>query len=259
MDPLKYFAFFKYVPTVAEYLRFSHLKRVPANCQIIEGRVTLPETKKYLAGTLRRQKISLTKLERRARVLNLLGSLPTVKYLGISGTVSMLNANEDDDIDIFIITQANCLFATRFLTVLLTSLLGVRRARGESQVKDKLCLNLFFSEHDLQIPKKKQSLYVAHEIGQLWTVRNKENTYERFLAANRWLNRYFPHFPIKTIKAKRHFEAAGWAERLLRTVQMWQINQHRTTEIITSTQLWFFPADFELKLSHLNQRELQKK
>jgi len=248
MEPLEYFAFFKYVPTVPEYLRFSHLKRVPAKCQIINGRVTLPETKKYLAGTLRRQKISLSKFERRSFVLNLLGSLPMVRYLGISGTVSMLNANEKDDIDIFIITQANCLFVTRFLAVLLTSLLGVRRRRGESRAKDKLCLNLFFSEYDLRIPKRKQNLYVAHEIGQLWTVRNKENTYERFLAANRWINRYFPHFPIMSVKAKRHFVAASWAERVLRTLQLWQINCHRTTEIITPTQLWFFPVPLSVRV-----------
>jgi len=259
MDPLDYFAFFKYVPTVPEYLRYSRYKRVPKDYQIVEGRVVSSRTKKYLAGTLKRQAISLGKLEKREGILNLLARLPMVKYLGVSGTVSMLNAKEGDDIDLFVITRANCLFTTRLLFIFITSLFGVRRTRGESQVMDKLCLNLFFSEADLKVPKHKQSPYVAHEIGQLWTIVNKEYTYQRFLWANRWINNHFRNFIIKPQKRSIILLKPCWLERPLRTLQLWLINRHRTTEIVTDTQLWFFPEDFELKLTQFRQRGLQNK
>jgi hypothetical protein len=40
----------------------------------------------------------------------------------------------------------------------------------------------------------------------------------------------------------------NFAELVLKTLQLSYINRHRTTEIITDTQLWFFPRDFEKKL-----------
>ena len=37
-------------------------------------------------------------------------------------------------------------------------------------------------------------------------------------------------------------------ESIFKKVQLSLINRHRTTEIITSTQLWFHPDDFEKKI-----------
>jgi len=258
MDPLTYFAYFKYVPTVAEFLRFSPFKKVPKNYQIIDGRVVTPKTRKYLKQTLKREKLSLEKLEKRAMVLGLLSRLPQIKYLGISGSVSMLNASAVDDIDLFIVTRENCLFTARFLAVLLTSLFGVRRVRNEPQAKDKLCLNLFFSEANLKIPKIKQNLYIAHEILQLFTVVDKQNTYQRFLAANRWIKQYFKNIAIRSPKNTKQPSKLCWGEKCLRLGQLWLINQHRTTEIITATQLWFFPKDFERQLTQLLRKTVAK-
>jgi len=259
MDPLDYFAFFKYVPTVTEYLRYSELKRVPTKYQIVEGRVVSTKTKKYLSGTLKREKISLEKIEKRYGLLRWLGRLPQVKYLGISGTVSVLNARPEDDLDLFVITRANSLFTARFLLILFTSLLGVRRRRGERDVKDKLCFNLFISESELTIPKHKQTPYIAHEIGQLWTVMNKDRTYERFLWANRWINYWFKNFTINRVKLTKPKREIDLIEKVMRIAQLWLIGKHRTNELITDTQLWFFPDDFEHRLPSYPVKGLAKK
>jgi hypothetical protein len=122
----------------------------------------------------------------------------------------------------------------------------------EKKTADKLCLNLFFSEENLKIPKFKQTEYIAHEILQLKTIVNKEQTYERLLAANQWVFKLFPQAkPPKYPIAKRvgPLFRASWGEKLLKQLQMWLINRHKTNEIITDTQLWFFPKDFEKRFA----------
>jgi hypothetical protein len=38
-------------------------------------------------------------------------------------------------------------------------------------------------------------------------------------------------------------------EQLARVFQLYFINKHKTKERISKTQLWFYPRDFEAKLS----------
>lgn len=249
MDPLKYFNFFRYVPTVEEYFRFSAEKQLPKTTEIVSGRVVSDSNRSFLKGTLRREKISRRKIAKRRIILQALGRLSGVKYLGLSGSVSMLNASDKDDLDIFVITSANRLWTTRLLLILFTSLLGVRRGPKDRLYRDKLCLNLFFSENNLSIPTAKRNIYVAHEILQLKTIINKSEIYEQLLWANRWVKNFFPQLAIPIQKKSLTLrKARPLPERLARWLQLKLINRHRTTEIITDTQLWFFPDDFEKKL-----------
>ena len=251
MNPLTYFAFFRYVPTLREYRRFSQSKKLPAGYQIIKGRVVSKANRYLLAGTLKRQTISRNKIQQKIHLLKFLGGLPWIKYLGISGTVSMLNAQPKDDIDLFVITKANKLWTARFWLIIITLILGVRRKPGDKNYRNKLCLNLFFSEANLKIPKRKQTQYVAHEILQLKTIVNKDETYEELLLANLWVSELFPQAPMPNyprVKRVEPFVGARGMEKLLRRWQLFLINRHRTQEIVTDTQLWFFPDDFEKKL-----------
>ncbi|MCS6956816.1 MAG: hypothetical protein NZM02_03175, partial [Patescibacteria group bacterium] len=43
-----------------------------------------------------------------------------------------------------------------------------------------------------------------------------------------------------------------WVENLLKKFQLSLINKHRTSEIITDSQLWFHPVDFEKKIRSLS-------
>jgi predicted nucleotidyltransferase len=44
------------------------------------------------------------------------------------------------------------------------------------------------------------------------------------------------------------FNIFNWIEYLLRKLQLYFINKHKTNEIITNTQLWFHPVDFEREI-----------
>jgi hypothetical protein len=152
---------------------------------------------------------------------------------------------------------------------------------------NKVCLNLFFDESDLMVPEFKRNEYVAHEVLQMKPIVIKDKIYERFLKANSWVFEIFPNsksnikyqsaswrtkshiknqnffklfkFLTVTLPAGRqvfHFSflifnfVAGGIEKVLKNFQLCFINKHRTTELITDTQLWFHPEDFSKRIKN---------
>jgi len=205
--------------------------------------------------------------------IKLISLFPQIKLVGLSGSISMLNAKKDDDIDLFIITAKNRLFTGRFISLLLAQILGLRRKRDSgknekntipsSLIKDKICLNLFFDERELLIPKIKQTEFVAHEVLQMKPIVSKYEIYERFLATNKWVFKIFPN--AVSVFSMKYKVSSMWKkipntkyfildtffdkiELILKNIELRSINQHRTTELITNTQLWFHPDDFEKKI-----------
>lgn len=268
-ETLYYFAFFKYAPTVLELWTFypqkidfnefaSAVKNLADRDKLIikKEKVVLPENKLLLQLTAKKALFSREKIAKRKLILQALGLLPQVKFIGISGSVAVNNAQEKDDIDIFVITKKKRLWLARFLLIVITSVLGIRREPKAKSYKNKLCFNLFFSEENLQIDKHKQTEYVAHEILQLKPVINKNKTYERFLLCNDWIFKFFPNAKERlklssqsgVVEDKKQSWLGNLLEALLKKVQLQLINRHKTKEVITDTQLWFFPEDFEKKL-----------
>ena len=184
--------------------------------------------------------------------------------MGLSGSISMMNADLDDDIDLFIITQKERLFTGRFLATIFAYIMGLKRKLGQHKAPNKVCLNLFFDEKNLKVPKFKQTEFVGHEVLQMKPIINKNQTYERFLEANEWVFGLFPNSEevfsmkykvsrMKKINTKYFILNTFFnkIESFLKNFQLTLINRHRTVEIITSTQLWFHPDDFEKKIKKL--------
>ncbi len=216
--------------------------------------------------------------------LKLLSLIPFIKLVGLSGSISMMNAKKEDDIDLFIISEENRLFTSRFLAIILGEILRLRRkpwyriivssrlnpirsgsfpnAKFYKKIastffKDKVCLNLFFEATDLEIPDFKKTEYVAHEVLQMKPIINKDYFYEKFLIANQWVKEFYPNslknlkLKIKNsklkIKIKKHRLVRlilDQIENMLKKFQLYLINKHKTKEIITDSQLWFHPEDF---------------
>jgi len=281
---IKYFAFFGYFPSFDDVYTFFPIK-------ISKKRLkTIYEAKKYTVGEYSIKQSQMSKLKsqiskkklsnwRFRAYVKLINLFPQIKLVGLSGSISMMNAGPEDDIDLFIITARKKLFTGRFIALVLAQLLGLRRKREQDviasdrrergnlkkeiasssltprndKVADKVCLNLFFDEKNLKVPRFKQTLFVGHEVLQMKPVINKNYTYERFLEANKWVFGLFPNSVPPVISsgarnlAKRN-KLGDWLENLLKNLQLKLINQHKTTEIVTNTQLWFHPIDFEKKI-----------
>lgn len=213
-------------------------------------------------------KVKLNSLRFRA-FIKLISLFSIVKLVGVSGSVAMDNAGQNDDIDLFIISSINRLWTVRFLCIFIAIILGIKRSRLEKNVNNKVCLNLFFDEKELEIPDFKKNYYISHEIIQLKPLINKFNTYEIFLYRNRWVCDIFPNVKIKKIRQdpisrpsttittfSRMTPIVDFIENFLKKIQLYLINKHKTKEIITNSQLWFFPEDFEDKLPEFARKKL---
>ncbi len=310
LKTIKYFSFFNYAPTFEEIYTFigkktskkalqEELERLSDIKVIIQFsinrhynliRYTLPQysVKQTQMSNVKCQ-ISKNKLEngRFKFYIKLLSIFPQIRLVGLSGSISMFNAQKNDDIDLFIITAKNRLFTGRFIALILAQILGLRRERNIFQssklqatcyvlrvTSDKVCLNLFFDECNLAVPAFKKTSYVAHEILQMKPIINKDQVYEKFLIANKWVLEYFPNSArlisnIKYQNAKLHLKNQNYllflqcifdilflifnffpnlVEKINKKIQISLINKHQTNEIISSTQLWFHPDDFGKKI-----------
>ena len=121
---------------------------------------------------------------------------PPVLCVGITGALSMNNTHKEDDIDLFVITRRNRLWTARLCLTALAEVLYQRRRPGDVVVGNKLCLNMFLDEEALMMSQK--NLYIAHEVYQMKPLAVKEETYDRFLQANKWASRFLPNWiPIE--------------------------------------------------------------
>jgi hypothetical protein len=220
----------------------------------LQTRYTLQGYSIYFKDYSLREANAVKKLDILNKFTSVIKYIPMVRMIGLSGSVSMMNAKKSDDIDICIIAQRNRMWTARFVTSLIANFMGVRRKRNQVNVNNKICLNLFFDENDLLIPSFKQTEYVGHELLQMKIIVNKNFTYERFLKSNTWVHIFFPNTKYSRVPKTPHVKNTGIGnliESMLKTLQRMIINRHRTTEIITDNQLWFFPHDYELKIKHL--------
>lgn len=203
---------------------------------------------------IHREEASLRKIGKIQTFLKVMKYIPYVKFLGLSGSISMLNAGFEDDIDLFMITSVDRMWTARFYTLLIAQFYGLRGNDNPHMV----CLNLIFDERDLFLPSHKRNEYTAHEIIQMKPCINKDKLYEKLLHCNDWAFRFFPNVPkfllpqhvIKKQLAKRNGNKIGnFMELILKKLQLSILKKRTTNEFISSTQLWLIKDDFEAKLS----------
>jgi len=93
----------------------------------------------------------------------------------------------------------------------------------------------------------------------LRVVVDREREIEAFKSEEYWeiLVEVSPHF-AKASRGEQILNWVGdWIELLMQKLQLYFINRHRTSEIITSSQLWFHPEDFEKKILTKHKSDIQ--
>jgi len=259
---LRYFDYFGYIPSFEEIHTF-----FPVKISKIRLKSYLNSTYKHTLGGYgigskvegRKSKVALNKIARAQKYINFISRFPQIRLIGLSGSVAMLNAKKNDDVDLFIISTGNRLWTARFIANMAAWLYGLKRKRGASVAQDKVCLNLFFSESSLKIDKKLQTEYMAHEVLQMIPIMDKNQTYRRFLYENDWISRIFPN-----VHLKRYFpDSASYVscrsqqensfslgvignglERLFKVLQLFYMSKPKGDERIENGKLWFHPRDY---------------
>lgn len=267
-EVLNYFAFFSYPPKEDEIYTFlsikaekghfcGRLKLLVIQKKLVkktingEDRYTLPEHVEFYKIYKSRVKESERKVKKVKLYFKMLSLIPAVKFAGFSGSIALNNADTQSDIDLFIITSANWMWTARFFSIVLAHIFNLR----DEKLPHRVCLNLFFDEQQLEVPKCKRNKYVAHEILQMKTIFNKRNTYRCFLGENKWVAEYFPNATADAESSAKTSTLRPWnnlltngLEVVLKKIQLNIILRRLREEKITKNQLWLFTEDFEKKL-----------
>lgn len=119
--------------------------------------------------------------------------IPSVRQVGITGSLAVGNIKDQDDIDFCIVCQPGTVWFTRFFVWLYLRTIGVLRRKHEFMVKGKICCNLFIETTGLAITPAQQNLYTAHEVVFFKPVIGDPKVYADFLKANRWARSYLPY------------------------------------------------------------------
>jgi hypothetical protein len=194
--------------------------------------------------------ISLEKMSKARIVARILSLIPTIQYIGVSGSLSMHNASFSDDIDLFFITKHNTLWLTRFFVNAVLFALKQKRTRGVHSYRDKICPNMFLDEEKLTFTDKRKTLYTAHEIVQLKTLFDRADLYSRLISKNKWVDIFFPNFIFPKASRRNYSKMSKIMESIFLPfekisfyLQKIYMKKHRTIETVTKGRALFHPVD----------------
>jgi hypothetical protein len=118
---------------------------------------------------------------------------PFVSGVCISGSLSKRCADENADIDYFIITRANRLWIARTLMHFFKKLTYLRGRQH------RYCMNYFIDEEALEI--KEKNIFTATELITLMPASGNGGL-TRFFRANDWTVRYYPQYLYRSRQAQ---------------------------------------------------------
>ncbi|MBP9719068.1 MAG: nucleotidyltransferase domain-containing protein [Candidatus Levybacteria bacterium] len=220
---------------------------------------------------LREQKRQLNeqKIQKAKDIIKKISFIPTILFIGISGSVAMHNAKKDDDIDFFVITKKDTIWMSRLLLIVFLLFFGMLRTRLTKKLSNTICLNMLIDETALSFPKERQDLYTAHEIVQLMPILERNEIYMRFLQKNKWILTYMPYSltekkKILSLKTKFLGQVAARClsfslfEFFAKKIQTFYMHTHITNETISTNFLAFHPMDYRERTLILYEKKIKK-
>ncbi len=194
------------------------------------------------------------------KISSYISCMPSVLLVGVSGGLAMKNVAKEDDIDFFVITKTGTVWLTRLVILIILEFFRVRRKRLETDVADKICLNMLLDEDSLCISYAKQNLYSAHEVAQMIPLFQRNTIYQRFIHENAWTETFLPNalsssmYQALSIKQKKGNSLFLFAsllaigELVAKKIQLWHIAKHKTEEVTKDNLLAFYPSDYHNKV-----------
>ena len=181
----------------------------------------------------------------------IIGRLPGVAAVFLSGSLAQGRAKSTSDIDFFIITYSGCIWTARFWTNLILKLTFNLSKPKHHQAR--ICPNHFITANSLEIVE--QDAYSAHLFSHNQALYDPHHLWPDFVKANDWVHEFGEAFPVlvETVSSRsRAFELIEKAkpssgEKLLRMIQMAKIKRNPDFKlpgakiILKDTELRFHP------------------
>jgi hypothetical protein len=117
----------------------------------------------------------------------ILGSLPFVRMVALTGSLAVMNISRDVDFDYMLVTQPGRLWTARAFVLLFN--------RFTKRFGHTICPNLIVSQNCLQWHQ--QDLYSAHEFCQMIPITGMDS-YRKLIKANDWIKDFLPNAYVET-------------------------------------------------------------
>ena len=140
-----------------------------------------------------REKFSQKKWQEVEELVHVIGWIPWVRGIAVTGSLAVNNVAINSDIDLMIIVEPQRLWLSRVLVSLSTLWVGKLRTWQGSE-KDSWCFNLWIDDRHLGLPQYKRNLYSAYEVCQAKWVLDKVGIEKFFYQANDWVEDFLPHY-----------------------------------------------------------------
>jgi len=227
-----------------------------------------PDRESVIFVRAQRRIISEQKIIKAKRLVKYwLKFIPWIKAVFLTNSASYYNADENSDIDLFIITKKNRLWISRFFSVLPLKILNLRPTKKNK--KDKFCLSYFISEDNLNL--EKYELAQNFPILVYWSIfylplYYKDNLWQKFWQENEWLKKYLPNYLLEDFGEIREIGRIGEIggakildrlEQGLKKFQIWYLPQELKQAAIEQEENSIFLDDDIIKL-HLGSKEKGK-
>jgi hypothetical protein len=145
----------------------------------------LPGRQDLVQIRVRRESLSRKAYERACWYGRLLGGLPFVRMVALTGSLAMSNSEQAGDYDYMLVAAQGRVWTARIFALLLNKFANVF---GET-----ICPNLIVAETVLEW--KIHNLYSAHEIVQMILIAGR-SVYNDLRVVNNWVLEYLPNWEI---------------------------------------------------------------
>jgi hypothetical protein len=190
---------------------------LPATLRALNGQVGKRDDFYFLAERQELVEIRQRRAERSYKLLpkaiqygRVLGSLPFVRMVALTGSLAVMNVTDGADIDYMLVTQAGRLWTARAFAVTFGRMM---RLSGHT-----ICVNVLVSENALPWPR--HDLYSAREMGQMIPITGTK-MYDRLRMANTWTQAMLPNCGRSAPGFARFPEQKqGWSNQIQR---LWEL------------------------------------
>lgn len=203
-----------------------------------QGFIRLNGRRGLIQNALAREQISEDLWLEAQILIEGLGAVPFVRMIAVVNSLAFHNANQNSDIDLLVVTEPGMMSVARdYLTAHLV-LWGRRNTRGPK--RGKLAADVFLDTEHLDVSDfhgPGQDIYVDYWAASIAPVIDRDNTYQRFLEANSWIQETFPGFVPHTEHTIVVGRGANW-RRAVREQWYRSALGRPMAKLLTKWQLW---------------------
>ena len=165
---------------------------------------------------LRRFRQAQLKWKIARRVGRLLQYVPFVRGIFVTGSLAIMNTNDESDLDLLIVTHPERIWLTRLLLLFVTQLTGRRRTHWDRKAPDKICLNHYVTEASLSMARSIRTLYTAMLYTHLVPLTGMD-LYQQFQQENGgWLKRFVMYPEAPAIPPAQYLRPGRWLKAVQR-------------------------------------------